>query len=156
MTITLNYTTLYAIVERSLSIIGKRMADDNGNTLFQDITLSSRETELINDYFRQAVIDLSASTAAFITGSTDTSITLTLPDRNNSALEPFIQKSCEAYCTSYALHAWFNITAPRLANKYADDCNRQMAAINRLLHEKSAPTAATSSPTDVETTIVTT
>ncbi len=152
MDITLNFTTLYGIVERSLSIIGKRSVDDQGNFLFKDITLGSRETEIVNDYFRQAIIDLSAETAAFITASTDNSITLTFPGNHNSALNSFIQKSCEAYCTSYALHSWLNITAPRIADKYGADCNRQLAVVIRLLHEKKAPTSE-SSPIDVTTDV---
>ena len=151
MTITLTYTSLYDIVERSLSIIGKRSTDDKGNLIFTDITLGSRETELINDFFRQAVIDLSAETAALITAGTETSITLTMPNNHNSALETFIQKSCEAYCVSYALHSWFTITAPRIADKYLEDCKRQLAAVIRLVYDKEAPTAPTgASPTDID------
>lgn len=153
MDITLNYNNLYGIVERSLAVIGKRSNDEQGNPLFADITLGSRETEIINDYFRQAAIDLSAETAAFITASTDNTITLTFPANQNSALNGFIQKSCDAYCVSYALHSWLNITAPRIAEKYGADCNRQLAVVIRLIHEKKPPTTPTSSPNDVTTAV---
>jgi len=141
MTVTLNYTTLAETVDRQLSIIGKRSTDDNGNLLFKDITLGTREKDLITDYIRQAVIDFSVETAAFITAEVpDTSITLTFPSNHNAVLESFIQQSCNAYCVSYTLYSWFTVTAPRIAEKYLDDCKRQLAAVIRLVNEKKAPT----------------
>lgn len=139
MNITLTYEALYATVDRSLSVIGKRSTDDDGNLLFTDITLSSREVPIIHDYFRQAAIDLAAGLSGFITAGSDTSITLAFPSNHNAALDSFIQKSCEAYCTSFALYSWFTVTAPRIAEKYQTDCNRQLSAVIRLSHEKLAP-----------------
>lgn len=144
MNITINYTTLYETVERSLSIIAKRSLDDKGNLLFADMTLGTREQELITDYIHQAVLDIVAETEAFITGSTDnTQVTLTFPTNHNSQLEPFIQKSCDAYCVSYALYTWFFIVYPRIATQYADDCKRQLATVIRLVNEKKAPENST-------------
>lgn len=139
MTINLNYTALQEKVERSLSVIGKRTVDDKGERLFTDITVSSRETEIINDYFRQAVIDLAAELTAFISAGNDTSITIDFPTNHSDALDTFVTQSCEAYCVSYALASWFNVTAPRLTEKYTADCTRQIAALHRLIHEKTAP-----------------
>ena len=67
MQITLDYSTLYAIVARSLSIIGKRSVDDNGTLLFRDITLGSREHAIINDYFNNAFVVLCSELGQFIT-----------------------------------------------------------------------------------------
>lgn len=141
MNITLNYTDLAAVVDRQLSIVGKRSTDEQGNRLFTDITLGTREKSLIDDYIRQAVIDISTETAALITAGTMTQITLTFPSNHNSVLETFIQQSCEAYCVSFALWSWFNITAPRIASRYLDDCKRQLASVIRLTNEKKAPAA---------------
>lgn len=139
---TFDYTALYGKVSRSLSIIGKRSTDEQGNRLFADITLGSRETEIIEDYMRQAVIDLAAEMEAFVTGETDTTITITLPSNHNSALETFIGKSCDEYCVSYALYSWFTVTAPRIAEKYLGDMKRQLSAVVRLINERKAPTGS--------------
>jgi len=155
MVITLDYTALQTKVERSLSVIGKRTVDDKGERLFTDITLGTREIEIITDYFRQAVIDLAAELSAFISASTDTTITIDLPTNHSGALDTFIIKSCEAYCVSYALASWFNISAPRLTEKYTADCTRQIAAIVRLVHDKREPAAAASSPVDISTSVTT-
>lgn len=67
MEITLNFGTLYDKVARSLSIIGKRSIDDKGNLLFRDITLGSREREIISDFFVNAFTELCAELNKFIT-----------------------------------------------------------------------------------------
>ena len=44
------FRSLASDVKRSLSIIGKRSIDENGNVIFKDITLSSLEEPLLEDY----------------------------------------------------------------------------------------------------------
>ena len=139
MQITLNYTDLYDIVERSLSIIGKRSADDQGNLLFEAITLGSREKELITDYIKQSAVWLATETSSFITASTVNSVTLTFPSNHNANLDVFIEQACKDYCVAYALYSWFTITLPRLSEKYQGDCSRDIATIIRLANDKKAP-----------------
>ena len=139
MQITLTYSDLYAIVERSLSIIAKRSVDDKGYPVFDNITLGSRETEIITDYIKQAAVWLATETAGFITASSENSITLTFPTNHNTNLEVFITNSCKGYCVSYALYSWFTVTAPRLAEKYLADSNNNLSAVIRLTTDKKAP-----------------
>ena len=153
-TITLTYSNLAAVVDRQLSIVGKRSTDENGKLIFTDITLGTNEKSLIDDYIRQAVIDLATETSAFISAGTMTAITLTFPSNHNAVLDTFIQQCCEAYCVSFALWSWFNIAAPRIAPRYLDDCKRQIASIVRLIHDKKSPAAAASSPLDIESEVV--
>ncbi len=154
MQITLNYSNLAAVVDRQLSIVGKRSTDDEGKRIFTDITLGTNEKSLIDDYIRQAVIDITTETAAFISAGTMTQVTLTFPTNHNTVLDTFIQQCCEAYCVSFALWSWFTITAPRIADRYLEDCKRQIASIIRLIHDKKTPAAATSSPLDINTEVV--
>ena len=153
MEITLNFNTLASDVKRSLSIIGKRSIDENGNVIFKDITLSSLEEPLLEDYFQQAIIDLTTESDTFITASTDDTLTLTFPTNHNEALNSAITKICNAYCVSYALYSWFSIVAPRLQEKYMGDCKRQMSALIRLINVKKPPTASSESPLAPTTTI---
>ena len=152
---TFDFTALYGKVSRSLSIIGKRSIDDQGNLLFKDITLGSNETEIINDYLRQAVIDIVTELSAFITAESGDAITVTFPTNHNSNLDTFIGKSCDEYCVAYALYSWFNVTAPRIAGKYLEDCKRQLSAVIRLAHDKKPPQtpAGNPSPLDVATNV---
>jgi len=153
---TFDYTALYGKVSRSLSIIGKRSTDDNGNRLFGDITLGTNEKGIIEDYLRQAVIDIAAEMEAFITAEENDTITITLPTSHNDALNNFISKSCDEYCVSYALYSWFTVTSPRIADKYFGDMKRQLSAVVRLIHEKKAPEGTHDIVSSTSTVITTT
>lgn len=156
MEIQFSYTALYEVVARSLSIIGKRSRDEKGNSRFEDVTLGTNEKSLIEDYLRQAVIDLAAETASFITDAVDDTVTLAFPDNHNEKLEDFIRRSCKAYCVSYALYSWFTITAPSLSDKYMADCNRQLNALKKLIYEKKEPEKTNINYTDVNGTVAST
>lgn len=156
MEITFDFNTLLEEVKRSLSVIGKRTVDDNGNKLFSDITVSSNEESIISDYFRQAVIDLAAELAAHITTpakAEGTTIAIGLPSNHDTAIEPFIRDACKAYCVSYALYSWFTVTAPRISEKYNADCSRQVNSVIRLVNQKSEPDAPVSSYADISGTV---
>lgn len=151
---TFDFTALYGKVSRSLSIIAKRSIDDQGNLLFKDITLGSNEKEIISDYLRQAVIDIVTELGALITEQTGgNQITVTFPTSHNSVIDTFIGNSCDEYCVSYALYSWFNVTAPRIAEKYLGDCKRQLAAVIRMSNEKTAPTGSADIISSTSTTI---
>lgn len=79
-------------------------------------------------------------------------VTITLPDNWNAALQKSLVMAVKNYCVSYTLHSWFTITAPKLAEKYANDAKRQMQAAIRMAHEKKAPSSQTSY-TDIEADI---
>lgn len=319
--ITLDYNSLYELVERSLSVIGKRSIDDKGELLFRDITLGSREKKIVFDFFATAFIDLCAELGKFITAQMETvsgitsfiyttfwtdqaassfvnqitatgqylykydsgdlyvsslsfpfstiapatnalfvyqetyykwnsgltqltdeevaeltdeqkaaattltyynedptsvtasqadvylyyngsvykssrnasfssasipagaaivdpqgrayvregnqlinvptetaesvSLTITVPDNWNTALLVSLTQSLKGYCVAYALYSWFVITAPRIADKYLEDCKRLLAASIRLVHEKKEPAAASVSPVDISVTTTT-
>lgn len=152
MEITLDFTLLTAEVKRSLAIIGKRSIDEHGNLMFKDITLSSLEEPMLNYYFQLAVIELTTASDTFIADSTDDRLTLAFPSNHNDALNPAIAKVCNAFCVAHTLHSWFSIVAPRLKEKYADDCKKLSAALTKLIHNKKPPAGSAPSYTDVNGT----
>ena len=157
MDITITYADLYDTVARSLSIIGKRSTDDNGNLLFRDITLGTRETEIAYDYLRTAAVDMASELTDFISvsQSTDAAVTITVdvPTNWNQQLLPFLQSAVDAYCVAYTLYSWFVITAPRIADKYLADAQRQKSNIIRLAWQKKKPAGSQTSPFDISSTV---
>ena len=127
MQVQLNYTDLYAVVERSLSIIAKRSTDDKGNLLFDNITLGSRETELIYDYFRSAITSIATDLRQYVTqftlSATGFNMTITLYDDANPQLQATILQAIKDYIVAFALYSWFTISAPRIYEKYLGDAN---------------------------------
>lgn len=141
----LNYTELYAVVERSVSIIAKRSVDDQGNHLFDNITLGSRETEIINDYFRSAIVSLAADLRQYVTleqaSTSSYTIAITLyPDYNNK-LENTIVQAIKDFMVAYALYSWFTISAPRIADKYLSDANAQKSYIIAQVFHRQRPSS---------------
>ena len=58
MRINIDFTDLFDIVRRSLSVIGKRSVDDQGNPLFKDITIGTNEREVVNDWLTLGMSNL--------------------------------------------------------------------------------------------------
>lgn len=139
MIVTLNFAILTQRVQRSLSIIGKRSTDENGNLLFKDITLGSLEESILIDYFKDALIQLKTATSHFSASTTDNDITLSFPDNHPTGNDTTIRDAFAAYCVAYALYSWFTVVAPRLAAKYQEDADRHMAAVIALSFSKQPP-----------------
>lgn len=76
-----------------------------------------------------------------LAGNTSEGLTLTLttPANWNNALEFSVTQALSNYCVAYALHSWFTITAPKIAEKYQADAMRQLTALRILIHEKTPP-----------------
>lgn len=146
MQITLSYTDLYGVVERSLSIIAKRSIDDQGNRLFENITLGTREKTLMYDYFRSAIVGLAADLRQYVTLETPNTetynITITLYDDANPALTATTEQAMKDYIVAYALYSWFTVTAPRISEKYLADANAQKSFIIAQVFHRQRPAAS--------------
>lgn len=143
MQITINYTTLFETVKRSLSIIGKRSVDDQGGLLFDNITLGSREESIVYDYFRAAIVHIAAELDKYISleSHTDTSYTIgiTLYDDYNDHLDETIKEAINGYLVAYALYSWFTVTAPRIHDKYLAEAKDAMAYLVKQCHHRQRP-----------------
>lgn len=73
MNITLDFGSLYDIVARSLSIIGKRANDKEGNNIFGNITLGSAEKKIVCDFFANAFTEICGTLGRFLTSEIRTS-----------------------------------------------------------------------------------
>lgn len=143
MQINIEYSSLYEVVERSLSVIGKRSTDDQGNLLFKDITLGSRETALIYDYFRAAIVHIAAELEKYVSleqvNDTHFLMDISLYDDANEHLDTTIREALDNYIVSYALYSWFTVVAPRIYEKYLADANTAMQYLIRQCHHRQRP-----------------
>lgn len=71
-------------------------------------------------------------------------LVVTVPDNWNSALTLSFRQALYNYCIAFALHSWFTITAPHIAEKYLHDTQRQIVSALQLIHEKKSPITSTS------------
>lgn len=143
MTIVINYSDTSAIVERSLSIIGKRSIDEQGNLLFKDITIGTREKQILSDYYRSAIMHLAAELRQFVSleapiGDTYT-FTLALYADANPDLEDSIKQAVTEYIVAYALYSWFTVSAPRLYQKYLTDSQNALSYLTYQVYNRKRP-----------------
>lgn len=143
MNITITYADISAIVKRSLSIIGKRSTDDKGELLFKDITLGSREEDILIDYYKSAAMHIASELRKYVTGETPSTtaytITVTLDDDANDGLENTIKDAAQEYVVAYALYSWFTVTAPRIYEKYLADSQSAMGYLIYQVFNRKRP-----------------
>ncbi len=159
-TISISIDKITEKVQRSLYIIGKRSSNDDGTSLFQDVSLSTNETDLISDYVYVAFQHIQTELAKFVTisqveeHSTENvfiSAEMSVDDNSGSLT---LDKTVELYCVSYALYSWFVFSVPRIADKYNRDCETLMADIIRIVHNKKEPEASADDYEDGVTTSI--
>lgn len=143
MDIVITYSDISAVVERSLSIIGKRSIDDQGNLLFKDITIGTREKEILTDYCKSAIMHIAAELRQFVRLETPTSTTytirFTLSNDANPDLEDSIKQAVTEYLVAYSLYSWFTVTAPRLYQKYLTDSQNALGYLTYQVFNRKRP-----------------
>lgn len=129
-------------VKRSLSIIGKRAVDVNGNNIFEQITLSTNEEPILDDFFAAAIAAIAADLGKIATlASANSGYTLTLdnPRIHPTRLTVALQAAVDNYMVAYALFSWFVVTAPKIAEKYKVEADNHRAFILTIALEKEPP-----------------
>ena len=139
---TLFVSELNSITKRRLSIIGKRQVDENGISLFKDVTLSSAEEQILADFYHDAFIELRSVAKYFTVSATDEAFMLSFPDNHNSQLDGTLIMALKSFCVAYALHAWLDIVAPRMAERYKEEYQQKMNVIVELLYWKAPPSTS--------------
>lgn len=143
MDIIINYSDISEIVERSLSIIGKRSIDEQGNLLFKDITIGTREKEILTDYCKSAIMHIAAELRQYVRLETPTADTYTiriiLNYDANPYLEDSIRQAVTEYIIAYALYSWFTVSAPRLYQKYLTDSQNALNYLTYQVYNRKRP-----------------
>lgn len=150
----LSLDNLKSAVKRHLSVIGKRMYTKDGHNMFSNITVSTAEDPIIDNYLlvaSQAVYSLlhQVITSWSISGST---ITATLVNtRNDSDFENKAKDFIESFMTLSATGDYLSMAHPDIAQKYKGDATGAMQSMLMYVFYKKpvTPTADPLSPTVV-------
>ena len=158
-------------VERSISIIGKRAVDANGNRLFSVVTLGSAEKGLLSDYVDSAVVNIAAATREFFeykictceTDSTDTTTETTTEATDlvefgfrtdaDANLSLPLSTACQKYIVGYCLYSWFTVVQRHLAEKYLAECTAALTCIVSMLRHREKPSVYVNPLTGYSSTI---
>lgn len=128
MSITITKSNIVSAVKQHLSSIGKRLYDKEGKNMFSNITLSSAEDSLLNQYIESSVQDVEAVLKQFISASSySTSITLTISNtRGDSDFETRTTDLIKSYATLNSVAEYLSMFHPDIASKYQRDAQQRM------------------------------
>ena len=136
---TISLADIDSDIKRHLSIIGKRLYDKEGKNLFSNITTSTAETGIFDQYIAAAAQNIAGALSQFVSSYSDTSITLT-GSRFNSELEKALQNAGKSYAVLFSVGEYLAMTHPELAEKYYRDAQGMMNTIITTAYHKEPPT----------------
>lgn len=142
MTLTLN--DIVSAIKRHLSTIGKRMNTKDGKNMFSDITLSSAEVTILNQFITASAQDIEAVLKQFITASTyGLTINMTITNtRGDADFDTRVQALSDSYVTLNSVGEYLSMTHPDLAQKYQRDAQQRLQALVSYVFYKKPPTAS--------------
>lgn len=143
--ITLTFSNLKSLVKKHLSIIGKRMYDKDGKNMFSNITVSSAEDPIFEQYIVEAAQNVEAILRQFVTSfsssSTQVSLTLVSP-RGITNFETRCGEIIQSYIVTYSVAEYLSMTHPDFAAKYMRQRDANMESLVAYAFSKEAPVTA--------------
>lgn len=154
LTVTLDWCRIRDEVSKHLAIIGKRLTDKDGTTLFAKTTLSSEEESIIQHYVNAAAETFTGELAPLVTYYNSGDF-LTFKVKNTRWADddtgitvPF-EGNFIGYCIAYTANAVLGMTYPELSKKYGDDMTNHINAAIKLVYIKNEPSFDSRSLSDV-------
>lgn len=140
---TITFQTIKSAVKRHLSIIGKRMYTKDGKNIFSQITVSSAEDPIFDQYITAAAQNVEALLRQLITGfapagSGTIGITLT-NTRGTADFDSRCQEFVTTYITLFTVGEYLAMTHPELAEKYYRDANNAIQSLMAYAYHKDPP-----------------
>ena len=143
----MTFQELKIAVKKHLSIIGKRLFDRDGKNMFSNITLSSAEDPILDQYLQIAAQNLEAAVRQLVVnyelveGST---IDMTLHNTRHATLsEVDFDERCRqmfmSYIVNFVVGEYLGMTHPELAEKYYRNNLGLMSTITAFVYFKGAP-----------------
>ena len=153
---TFSFESLLTAVKQNLSVIGKRMYTKDGKNLFSDITTSTAEDPIFNQYFFTASQNIEAMLSEFIDSYSFGSESLTITFKNRRGIPDFDARCGDmigSYISLYATGEYLAMTHPDLAKKYQDDSVSTFQSLTVYAFTKKEPTTATTGYSDITGTV---
>ena len=142
--ITIDWSHVKNAVKKHLSIMGKRQKNQEGNTAFAGITLSSAEEYVMKQYINAAVETFAGEMAQLVTYY-DSGDFLTFKINNlrwagteTSVTIPF-EGNMIGYVVAYVANAVLGMNYPDLSKKYESDMTNHLNAAIKLVFIKTEP-----------------
>lgn len=138
----ITFTAIKSAIKRHLSIIGKRMHTKDGKNIFSDITVSSAEEPIFDQYISAAAQNIEAMLRQLVTGyQTDAAaITITLTNTRGTAdFDTRCGELMTTYITLFAVGEYLAMVHPELAEKYYRDAGNAVQSLMAYAYHKDPP-----------------
>lgn len=145
---TITVSSIISDIKRHLSIIGKRLYDKEGKNMFSNITTSTAEEPIFEQYISAAVKEVDSALLPIIVSHeiTATNIVYELENTRGKYGDDF-ESHCEGYIKSfivlYVVGRFLAMTHPDMAEKYTTDSNNAIMSLVQYAFYKEPPTAPT-------------
>lgn len=136
-------------VEKTTSYAGRKIDQaatpvEGQETAYERVRTTAGTEELLTRFFDEAASFATSRMVRFIssttTNSTSYTANLSLTDRFDEALVPYINDSLFSYFVSFILSRWFKISNKQEAETYMADANAMLDDVMRKIYFRSAPT----------------
>lgn len=138
----IEFTHIKSSIKRHLSIIGKRLYNKDGKNLFSDITVSTAEEPIFDQYITSAAQNIEAALRQLVTNyaPNGTSITMTLTNtREHEDFDKRCEELANTYITFFSVGEYLAMVHPDLAEKYYRDANNSMQSLIAYAYHKNPP-----------------
>jgi hypothetical protein len=152
---TISFNTLKQAIKRHLSIIGKRMYDKEGKNLFTNITVSTAEDPIFEQYITAGAQNIESMLRQLVTSYSVTSSTITIVLKNTRGTSDFDTRCGEmitTYITLFAVGEYLAMVHPELAEKYREDMSGAIQSILQYAYYKEPPSQASIGYDDINGT----
>lgn len=140
MEIAINRSSVVDDVAMHVSIATRGLVDGDGNSLYDKVAIQERDKGLIGVYASSALGELKRVMADFVSGCTDSSITLAEGRRFNSAAVSDLGGFIHDYMVFYSCAEWMKIKFPEYAPAFAGRAKAIIDSIFEKLRKKDEPT----------------
>lgn len=140
--ITVSYSEIRDKVKRQMAVVGKRISDTQGHTMFAGITLSSAEEKVLQQYIQDAVRVFSGQLAPFVSGrmGDDNNAVFVIEKTrvNDDKVAMFEENFC-SYVAAYAAYDILSVNRLDIAKKYAEDMANHVNTAIQMLFTADPP-----------------
>lgn len=151
-TFTIDVNSIKTEVKQNLSVLGKRMTNKDGSTLFANTTLSSVEEGLLSSYIKKGIDLFLGEASPLVTGYTNgNSVVVTFhTTRVNDGRMLAFKENFSAFVSEYAQQKALELSLTEEASKNAiEDLQRHLSSAVKLVFQKDAPSVSAKSITDM-------
>lgn len=149
---TISFNSVKQAIKRHLSIIGKRMYDKDGKNMFSNITVSTAEDPIFEQYIAAGAQNVETALRPLLTSYLYTQSGITIELTNTRGADDFDSRCMElimTYITLFSVGEYLGMAHSDFARKYVTDSESAMTSLQMYAFHKEAPNKSLSSYTDI-------